>query len=118
MGLADINEPAVCAWKSCPVAGTGARRWPEKKCAQMARTTCSGFWKEESASAYPSLATAALPENDTEEPTAGINGPSSLEGALRQAEPCAREQRRWGRAGAGAGAGRQGAVTGSGPCAP
>jgi len=57
-------------------AGAGARPSPEKKCAQMARTTCSGSWKEGSAST--SLATAAVPENDTEEPAAGIDGPSAM----------------------------------------
>ena len=56
--------------------GRGRGRSAEKKCAQMARTTCSGSWKEGSAST--SLATAAVPENDTEEPAAGIDGPSAM----------------------------------------
>ena len=103
-------------------AGAGARPSPEKKCVQMARTTCSGSWKE---------ATAVL-ENDTEEPAAGIDGPSAMAtgtksasaapGALLKSSRASCqggspwEQRCWGRAGAGAG--RQGAATGSGPCAP
>ena len=56
--------------------GRGRGRSAEKKCAQMARTTCSGSWKEGSAST--SLATAAVPENDTEEPAAGIDCPSAM----------------------------------------
>jgi hypothetical protein len=64
----------------------------------MARTTCSGSWKEGSAST--SLATAAVPVNGRSPPRVLTALPlwrqgrnrtgSSLERALRQAEPCAR----------------------------
>ena len=105
-------------------AGAGARPSPEKKCVQMARTTCSGSWKE---------ATAVL-ENDTEEPAAGIDGPSAMATGTESASaaPGALLKELFvkpslvpggfalGAAllGPSLGACCQGAATGSGPCAP